>query len=54
VRCCDCGASAEGGHENLCFCGALPPGFKARLRCIENDQRSTENQAEIVAAEVAP
>jgi hypothetical protein len=51
IRCSECGAQAEGGHECLCACGALPPGSRVRLRCIPNENRTPESPSEIVVVE---
>ncbi len=54
VRCSECGAEAEGGHEALCACGALPPGSRVRLRCVRNEHRTPDAPNEIVVVEAPP
>lgn len=54
ARCADCGHEAAGGAEAICACGALPDGFKIRLKCQRQAQPSPDFPAEIIAAEAAP
>jgi hypothetical protein len=51
VRCGDCSAEAEGSHESLCWCGALPAGFRARLRCVRDEHPTPASPGAIVAIE---
>jgi hypothetical protein len=53
VRCADCDASAHGGPETICWCGALPAGSRTRLRCVRNKHPTPESPAAIVATEDA-
>jgi hypothetical protein len=59
-RCADCGFEAEGADDGggpavICGCGALPPGFRTKLACIPNPNRSDDEfPSEIVLAEVTP
>jgi hypothetical protein len=49
VRCADCGPSASGGPEEICWCGALPAGSRVRLRCARNKHPTPESPGAIVA-----
>jgi hypothetical protein len=51
VRCADCGLSADGGPEEICFCRSLPGGSRVSLHCVTNEHRSAEFPSEIVAVE---
>jgi hypothetical protein len=51
VRCADCAASAEGGHDTLCMCGADTGAAKTRLRCERQAAPSAEFPSEIIAVE---
>jgi hypothetical protein len=51
IRCSDCGAEVHGEYRELCFCGALPEGFKTALKCSMNSP-TPECPAEVVAVEV--
>jgi hypothetical protein len=53
VRCADCDASATGGPDSLCWCGALPAGSRARLKCVRNKHPTPESPGAIVAIEDA-
>jgi hypothetical protein len=51
VRCADCDASATGGPESLCWCGALPAGSRARLKCVRSSGAAPDFPSQIVAVE---
>jgi hypothetical protein len=51
VRCAECSAEAEGSHENLCWCGALPAGSRVRPKCVRNKHPTPESPGAIVAIE---
>jgi hypothetical protein len=51
VRCAECGSSATGGHEEICWCGALPAGSRARLKCVRNEHPTPESPSGGVAIE---
>jgi hypothetical protein len=53
VRCADCGASAEGGHDALCACGIATGAAKVRLQCQRQAAPTSEYPSEIVAVEAA-
>ncbi len=57
-RCACCGVEGEGSHTSICTCGMTwrkgKAAINAGIRCVENDQRTPECMAEIVAVSVEP
>jgi hypothetical protein len=51
VRCAECSAEAAGGPETICWCGALPAGARARLKCVRSSGATPEFPSQIVAIE---
>jgi hypothetical protein len=51
VRCAECSAEAAGGPTEICWCGALPAGSRARLKCVRSSGATPEFPCQIVAIE---
>lgn len=51
VKCADSDVSAAGDPEEICWCGALPEGSTARLKCARNEHPTPESPGAIVAIE---
>ncbi|MDD2934723.1 MAG: hypothetical protein PHO76_12640 [Methylotenera sp.] len=50
-RCCECGASEDGGNENLCWCGAEVLGHGKVFECFANPNKSMSTPQEILVRE---
>lgn len=57
-RCACCGVEGVGSHTSICTCGMTwrrgKAAINAGIRCVENDARTPECMAEIVAVSVEP
>jgi hypothetical protein len=51
AKCSGCAIEAIGGPEAICSCGALSDKFRVQLRCVRNEQPTTEAPSAIVVIE---
>ena len=51
VRCCECGASAVGGHDQLCWCGVEVRGHGSVFECFRNEKVSMTTPQEVLVRE---
>lgn len=51
VRCAECGASAEGEHHALCWCGVEVRGHGAVFECFRNPSVTAATPQEILVRE---
>lgn len=53
-RCCECGASVQGDHSGLCWCGVEVGVHGKVFECVPNPQRTPAKPQEVLVRERAP
>lgn len=53
-RCAECGETAQGEHDSLCYCGVIVKGHGAVFECYPNPNISATTPQEVLVRERRP